>query len=105
MYSGLDTMIFRGKVPWTFSHGEPDYARTKKASECEKIEYPKPDGVTSFELLDNVARTGTYHAENQPVHLRLKNKDIPTSRNLPEFDGPEQRFCPGRVETWSQVIN
>lgn len=61
------------------------------------IDYPKPDGVISFDLLTNVARTGTNHAENQPVHLRLRDKDIPVERNLAVFDGPENRFCPGKL--------
>lgn len=64
-------------------------------SQCNPIEYPKPDGKISFELLESVSRSGTNHAENQPVHLRLRNKDIPVERNLHIFDGPENRFCPG----------
>jgi electron-transferring-flavoprotein dehydrogenase len=66
-------------------------------SECKKIEYPKPDGVISFNLLDNVQRSGTNHAENQPVHLRLKDPKVPVDRNLAVFDGPEGRFCPAGV--------
>jgi electron-transferring-flavoprotein dehydrogenase len=63
--------------------------------ECKPIEYPKADGVISFELLESVSRSGTNHAENQPVHLRIRNKDVPVERNLKVFDGPESRFCPG----------
>lgn len=65
--------------------------------ECKPIEYPKADGVISFDLLESVSRSGTNHAENQPVHLRLRNKDIPVERNLKVFDGPEGRFCPAGV--------
>lgn len=64
-------------------------------SQAKKIEYEKPDGVITFELLENLSRSGTNHAEDQPVHLRLRNKDIPVERNLKIFDGPENRFCPG----------
>lgn len=63
--------------------------------DAKPIDYPKPDGVISFDLLTNVARTGTNHAENQPVHLRVRDKELPVERNLAIFDGPENRFCPG----------
>jgi len=61
------------------------------------IEYPKPDGKISFELLENLARSGTNHEDDQPSHLTLKNKSVPVERNLKIFDGPEQRFCPGNL--------
>ncbi|RUS34955.1 hypothetical protein BC938DRAFT_477405 [Jimgerdemannia flammicorona] len=96
-YSGLDTMILGGKVPWTFKHKKEDWATLKPASQCKRIEYPKPDGKFSFELLESVSRSGTNHAENQPVHLRLRDKSIPVERNLRVFDGPEARFCPAGV--------
>jgi len=94
-YSGLDTLFFKGKTPWTFKHGPPDYASLKPANKCKQIEYPKADGIISFELLENVSRTGTYHEEDQPVHLQLKNGSIPQlTHNLPIYAGPEQKFCP-----------
>ncbi|RUS22333.1 hypothetical protein BC937DRAFT_89633 [Endogone sp. FLAS-F59071] len=96
-YSGLDTLIFKGRVPWTFKHKGEDSAALKPASQCKPIEYPKPDGKISFELLESVSRSGTNHADNQPVHLRLRNKDIPVERNLGIFNGPESRFCPAGV--------
>ncbi len=68
MYSGLDSMILKGRVPWTFHHHGEDHAQTKPASQCEPIEYPKPDGKLSFDILTSVSRTGTNHAEDQPVH-------------------------------------
>lgn len=43
--SAVDTFLFRGRAPWTLKHGKADHLATKKASECEKIEYIKPDGV------------------------------------------------------------
>jgi electron-transferring-flavoprotein dehydrogenase len=64
-------------------------------SECKPIEYPKADGQISFDLLDNLARSGTNHAENQPVHLVVRDKKTPVERNLKIFGGPESRFCPG----------
>ncbi|ORX94314.1 hypothetical protein K493DRAFT_329963 [Basidiobolus meristosporus CBS 931.73] len=97
IYTGLDTLFLKGKVPWTFKHPGPDYAMLKPAKDCKPIDYPKPDGVISFELLENLARSGTNHAENQPVHLKLRNKEVPVERNLKVFDGPENRFCPANV--------
>jgi electron-transferring-flavoprotein dehydrogenase len=97
LYSGIDQLVFRGRVPWTFAHHGPDYAQLCPASECKKIEYPKADGVLTFELLESVSRTGTKHAEDQPVHLQLADPAVPIAKNLPIFDGPEARFCPAGV--------
>lgn len=72
----------------------PDFAQLKPAKECTPIEYPKPDGKISFDLLSSVALSGTNHEHDQPAHLTLKDDSIPVSRNLAVFDGPEQRFCP-----------
>lgn len=58
------------------------------------IEYPKPDGVISFDLLTSVALTGTNHESDQPPHLTLRDDTIPVRQNLAVFDGPEGRFCP-----------
>ncbi|KAJ3193922.1 hypothetical protein HK101_003857 [Irineochytrium annulatum] len=98
LWSGLDTYFLKGKWPWTFSHPGPDYASLKKVKDVKEILYPKPDGVISFELLENVSRTGTGHEEDQPVHLRLqRGPKEQLERNLPEFGGPEQKFCPAGV--------
>lgn len=74
-------------------------------SESKPIDYPKPDGVISFDLLTSVSRTGTNHAENQPVHLRIRDEDIPVERNLGVFDGPENRFCPAGVYEYVEDEN
>jgi electron-transferring-flavoprotein dehydrogenase len=96
MYSGLDTLFLKGRVPWTFKHSGADHASLKPLKDVQPIEYPKPDGVISFDLLDNVSRTGTNHEENQPVHLRLKNGPTPQLEvNYKVYGGPEQKFCPG----------
>ena len=97
LYSGLDTMFLKGRVPWTFKHKTPDHATLRPALECKKIEYPKPDGKISFDLLENVSRTGTNHGEDQMVHLTLKDTKVPVDRNLKVYDGPENRFCPAGV--------
>lgn len=73
---------------------DPDYKRLKPAKECKPIDYPKPDGVLSFDLLSSVALTGTNHEGDQPPHLTLKDDTVPVTNNLGIFDGPEGRFCP-----------
>jgi electron-transferring-flavoprotein dehydrogenase len=95
-YSALDTYLFRGKAPWTFHH-KPDHTKLKKASECPKIEYPKPDGVVSFDKLSSVFISNTNHEEDQPCHLTLKDPTVPIRINLALYDAPEQRYCPAGV--------
>lgn len=97
MYTGIFFVGLRGLEPWTLSHGGPDHKKLKKMSEATPIEYPKPDGVLSFDLLTSVALTDTNHEENQPPHLTLKDDTIPVKRNLKEFGGPEAHFCPAGV--------
>jgi electron-transferring-flavoprotein dehydrogenase len=81
----------------TLKHGKPDFATLKKAGDAKPIAYPKPDGVLSFDRLTNVSFSGTNHEEDQPVHLQLKDPDVPISHNLPLFDEPAQRYCPAGV--------
>lgn len=97
LWAGLEIILLRGMLPFTLKHGKPDYAALKPAAECKVIEYPKPDGVLSFDLLTNLTRSGTNHSDDQPVHLTLKDPSIPVNRNLAVFDGPENRFCPAGV--------
>jgi len=95
-YSGLDTYILRGAAPWTFHH-HADHETLKKAVECRKIDYPKPDGEVSFDRNSSVYLSATNHEEDQPIHLRLKDLQIPITINLQDYDCPEQRFCPAGV--------
>ncbi|MGB0696119.1 MAG: 4Fe-4S dicluster domain-containing protein [Rhodospirillaceae bacterium] len=95
-YSALDTFLFRGMAPWTFSHHH-DHEALKKARDSRPIAYPKPDGVITFDRLTSVSLSNTYHEENQPVHLTLKDGTVPVSTNLSEYDGPEARYCPAGV--------
>lgn len=97
MYSGLEAYLFRGKTPWTLKHKEPDYATTKLASECPKIEYPKPDNEISFDILTSVSRTGTNHEEDQPVHLQVEDWEAHKNDQYPKYKGIENRFCPAGV--------
>jgi electron-transferring-flavoprotein dehydrogenase len=81
----------------TLRHLKPDYASLKKAAVAKKIDYPKPDGVLSFDILSSVFLSGTNHAENQPVHLVLADPAIPIEENLPNYAEPAQRYCPAQV--------
>ncbi|XP_072351881.1 electron transfer flavoprotein-ubiquinone oxidoreductase, mitochondrial isoform X4 [Scyliorhinus torazame] len=97
IYTGIFYWIFRGLEPWTLKHKGADYSQLKSAKDCTPIDYPKPDGKISFDLLSSVALSGTNHEDDQPAHLTLLDDSIPVNRNLAEFDGPEQRFCPAGV--------
>lgn len=96
LYAGLDTYLLRGRAPWTLHHHN-DHQSLKKADECPKIDYPKPDGKITFDKLSSVYLSGTNHEENQPAHLKLKDTSVPIEINLKDYDAPEQRFCPAGV--------
>ncbi|HEU5067757.1 MAG TPA: electron transfer flavoprotein-ubiquinone oxidoreductase [Sphingomicrobium sp.] len=99
LYSGFD--MWMGQLglslPWTFEHRQPDNAALRRKDQARPIEYPKPDGVISFDRLSSVFLSGTNHEEDQPVHLTLKNAAIPVDINLADYAGPEQRYCPAGV--------
>ncbi|MEL6279573.1 MAG: electron transfer flavoprotein-ubiquinone oxidoreductase [Pseudomonadota bacterium] len=97
---GLDMWfanIFGGTLFGTLKHGKTDAAATEPASQHQPIEYPRPDGVLSFDRLTNVAFSFTNHEEDQPSHLQLKDAAVPISTNLPRYDEPAQRYCPAGV--------
>ena len=94
--AGLDTILFRGKAPWTLRNHH-DHETLQLAAHCQKIDYPKPDGVVSFDKPSSVFLSNTNHEENQPVHLKLNNSSVPVNFNLRLYDAPEQRFCPAGV--------
>jgi electron-transferring-flavoprotein dehydrogenase len=96
-YCFFDINIFNGALPWTLSDPKPDHAQMKKASECKPIVYPKPDGILSFDKLSSVFISNTNHEEDQPVHLKLTDPNIPIEVNLEDFDEPAQRYCPAGV--------
>ncbi|MBS0273052.1 MAG: electron transfer flavoprotein-ubiquinone oxidoreductase [Proteobacteria bacterium] len=97
---GLDmwtNQLFGFSLFGTLHHGKADYATLRHASECKPINYPKPDGVISFDKLSSVFLSNTNHEEDQPVHLVLKDPTIPIRVNLPEYAEPAQRYCPAGV--------
>ncbi len=95
-YAGIDTYILRGRAPWTLHH-HADHACMKKADECPGIEYPKPDGEITFDKASSVYLANTVHDEDQPVHLQLKDANVPLQINFAEYNAPEERFCPAGV--------
>ncbi|WP_444939105.1 electron transfer flavoprotein-ubiquinone oxidoreductase [Microbulbifer sp. JMSA002] len=96
-YAFVDINIFKGKLPWTLRDTKADHAQLKPAADCAKIDYPKPDGVLSFDKLSSVFISNTNHEEDQPCHLTLKDPEIPLNHNLPIYDEPAQRYCPAGV--------
>jgi electron-transferring-flavoprotein dehydrogenase len=82
--------------PTTMKH-HADHKSLKKKSAAKPIDYPKPDGIVSFDRLSSVFLSNTNHAEDQPCHLQLKNTEVPITVNLAEYDAPEQRYCPAGV--------
>src|SRR3546814_9820852 len=83
-------------LPFTMKH-EPDHTKLWRKDQCAKIEYPKPDGIVSFDRLSSVFLSNTNHEEDQPVHLQLKDPSIPIEHNLPLYDEPAQHYCPAGV--------
>jgi len=93
---GIDQQIFRGRAPWTLRL-TADHIKLRHASKCKPIEYPKPDGVLTFDRLSSVFLSNTNHDENQPCHLQLKDVEVAIKTNLALYDAPEQRYCPAGV--------
>ena len=94
IFTGIDQILFKGKLPFTLRHKHADHETLKPAKEMKKIEYPKPDNVITFDKTSSVYLTGTNHVDNQPVHLVLKNPDLPINFTLEKYDEPAQRYCP-----------
>jgi len=94
---GVDQIVFGGKAPWTLHHRHADHETLKNRGAAQPIGYPKADGVLTFDRLTNVAFSNTNHAEDQPVHLTLKDASVPVRVNLALYDAPEQRYCPAGV--------
>ena len=93
----IEQNIFFGKSPFTFHDKSKDHCQLNPAKESLLIDYPKPDGEISFEILSSVFLSNTNHAEDQPCHLKLKDSTIPIDVNLPMYDEPAQRYCPAGV--------
>jgi electron-transferring-flavoprotein dehydrogenase len=97
LMTGIDQIVFRGKAPWTLHHTHADHECLKPAANYAPINYPKPDGKLTFDRLSSVFISNTNHAEDQPIHLTLKNDSVPVEVNLSQYAGPEARYCPAGV--------
>ena len=95
--AGMDQKLFGGKAPWTLHNKTPDNAKIKNKNNFKPIAYPKPDNKLSFDRLSSVFLSSTNHEEDQPCHLTLKDPKVPIEINLPQYDAPEQRYCPAGV--------
>lgn len=93
----LDQSVFRGRLPLSLHDRQPDCETLKPAADCEALQYPKPDGVLSFDKLSSVFVSNTNHEEDQPCHLTLKDDAVPIAVNLETYAAPEQRYCPAGV--------
>jgi len=94
--AAFETYISRGKSPWTFHH-HADHLALQTATQAKPIEYLRPDGILTFDLLSSVYLSNTYHDENQPCHLRLKDPALALSVNYALYASPESRYCPAGV--------
>ena len=97
IFTGIDQIIFRGKLPFTLKHKHADHEALVTADKMPKIEYPKPDNIITFDKTSSVYLTGTNHTDNQPVHLHLKDPELPIKYNLVKYDEAAQRYCPAGV--------
>ncbi|HEX4885399.1 MAG TPA: electron transfer flavoprotein-ubiquinone oxidoreductase [Casimicrobiaceae bacterium] len=97
LHMWLNDLGLGALVPWTLRHKGPDHATLRPAAQAPAIDYPKPDGVLTFDKLSSVYLSNTNHEEDQPVHLELRDPAIPVAVNLAVYDGPEARYCPAGV--------
>ena len=102
-FAFIDINLCNGKLPFTLRDPKPDHAQLRPAKDCPRIDYPKPDGVLSFDKLSSVFLSNTNHEEDQPCHLTLKDPGLPIRHNLPLYDEPAQRYCPAGV--YEVVVN
>ena len=93
---GAEQLLFKGNVPWTLRN-EADHATLEPAATSVRIDYPKPDGVLTYDRLSSVFLSSTNHEEDQPCHLTLKDAGVAITVNLAAYDSPEQRYCPAGV--------
>jgi electron-transferring-flavoprotein dehydrogenase len=84
----------------TLGHGKTDAQSLEPASKHRKIDYPKPDGVISFDKLGSVFISNTNHEENQPVHLKVKDMELQKKSEHDVYAGPSSRYCPAGVYEW-----
>ena len=99
LLGGLEMWLtaFKLFLPWTLQHDKADHDCIKPAADMPKINYPKPDGIYSFDKLNSISLSNIAHDANQPCHLHLLDNTVPININLAKYDAPEQRYCPAGV--------
>ena len=100
LLGGMDmwaATIAKFNIFGTLKHAKDDALSTESKDKHKPIDYPKPDGVLTFDRLTNVSFTATNHREDEPGHLKLIDPSIPIDVNLPVYDEPAQRYCPAGV--------
>jgi len=98
IHTGITSFVTKGNEPWNLRNKERDADSTENSSKHTEIEYAKADGKLTFDLLENLQRSGTYHDHDEPSHLKIKEGlENSNQKSLKEFAGLEQRFCPAKV--------
>ena len=96
----LNTILPGIGLGYTLRHGKPDHATLKPAAACRRIDYPRPDGVLTFDKLTSVSFSATNHEEDQPVHLEVADMELQKRSEHDVYDGPSSRYCPAGVYEW-----
>ena len=100
---GLDmwtNTLFGLSLFGTLKHGKSDATSLEPAAQHRKIDYPRPDGVLTFDRLSSVFLSSTNHEEDQPVHLQVGDMDLQRRSEHDVFAGPSTRYCPAGVYEW-----
>lgn len=98
-FGALDAFVTRGRLPFTWGHGTLEDRQRTRPLQKQRVAkaYPRPDGVTTFDRTQALARSGVHHSEDQPPHLVLRDKDAPLRVNWGRYGGVDQRYCPAGV--------
>lgn len=95
--------ISGGREPWNLRNQTKDSQTTRNKKHYSPRIYPKHDGKLTFDLLDNLARSGTNHEHDQPSHLKVRSgMEEKPLESLVLMGGPEERFCPAKVYEFVQ---
>jgi electron-transferring-flavoprotein dehydrogenase len=96
-YNFIESNIFRNKLPFNIKDDKHDCDTLNLAKNSEEASYLNPDNNLSFDITSSIFLSGTNHEEDQPVHLKLNDPNIPLDYNLAKYNEPAQRFCPAGV--------